>query len=310
MLKYKVKPIKGLPPLLKDFSRWLSTKEWGSVGNYNFERVDVIPLLPLGMDDGLLLPFLYLPDGGAVALWSGIKKTTASVVYLGSEGQTRTLALNVADFLGALALEKYPHEDLRPNDEETESKTAELIRWLTTKGLSKAVERIRKKSPVPPLKSDAFVAWVKSGNIKNQSGNTSAKNILLKKLNETLAAHLPEKIKKSADIYASHSLDVCFADNWIKMSELPGLSPNKSDKVLAPLVPLFQAWRQEEIARGELYFIAEFRIFNGKVDRILNNNRNVYVAELFKTVPAKNFKADLKLCPKTEITKWLKEKLK
>lgn len=97
-----------VPTLLASFADWLATQEHGAVGFFDALKIERIPS-PWDEPNAKRLQrsgysFLHLPDRSLLALLeTGTKDAPRAVVLLGSEGEAKTLASSLEDFLFLLS---------------------------------------------------------------------------------------------------------------------------------------------------------------------------------------------------------------
>lgn len=148
-----LEPIDGrdVPALLTAFGAWLGTQTHGSLGYFDALKIDhVPPTWHEGAADRLekaAFTFLNLGDGSLLALLdTGRAKAPRAVVLLDSEGEARTVATSLEEFLHLLAKGETGVGDL--DDEEATGRSA-LAAWLG-----------EKKVKAPKAKDFDFQAWL------------------------------------------------------------------------------------------------------------------------------------------------------
>lgn len=142
---------RGVPPLLTAFGAWLGTQTHGSLGYFDALKLErVPPTWHEGAADRLekaAFTFLNLADGSLLALLdTGRPKAPRAVVLLDSEGEARTVATSLEQFLHLLAKGETGVGDL---DDEEASGRAALTAWLG-----------EKKVKAPKAKDFDFQAWL------------------------------------------------------------------------------------------------------------------------------------------------------
>jgi hypothetical protein len=122
-----------LPPLLKELGAFVATKRHGSLGWFDALATEEIPRTWDEANAERLaragFVFLALPEGSLLALFdTGAKKTPPAVVLFGSEGELRTVADGLEEFLHLWADGATGITEL--DDEEAAAGRAELAAWL------------------------------------------------------------------------------------------------------------------------------------------------------------------------------------
>lgn len=156
MAKYTVKlsaAPKGheVPPLLANVGAWVRKQPHGKLGWFDALAAEAIPKEwnPEKADrlrrDAFA--FLHLPDGSLLALVNTGAKTPAAVALLGSEGEARTVANSLEEFLSLWSRGETEIADL--DDEEGASGRKELAAWLK-----------ENKVKAPKAKDFDFAAWL------------------------------------------------------------------------------------------------------------------------------------------------------
>ncbi|MCX5747187.1 MAG: hypothetical protein NT062_32355 [Proteobacteria bacterium] len=138
MAKYTVKmaPPKGheLPPLLRDVGAWIAKQEHGALGWFDGMIAEKIPK-EWSPEHATLLQkrgfvFLTLGEGSMLALLdTGVKAAPPAVVLLDSEGDRRTVATSLEEFLSLWSRGETDVDDL--DDEEAGAKGRKALGvWL------------------------------------------------------------------------------------------------------------------------------------------------------------------------------------
>ncbi|WP_164016641.1 hypothetical protein [Pyxidicoccus trucidator] len=156
MAKYTVKlsaAPKGheIPTLLKDVGGWVGKQTHGTLGWFDALEAQAIPK-EWNPDKAARLrrdafAFLSLPDGSLLALVNTGAKAPPAVALLGSEGEARTVANSLEEFLTLWSTGETEVDDL--DDEDGASGREALAAWLKAK-----------KVKVPKAKSFDFAAWL------------------------------------------------------------------------------------------------------------------------------------------------------
>lgn len=206
-VKLKAAP-KGheLPALLKDFGAWLVQQPYGGVGWFELDA-QAVPG-PFGDADHTLLTknawcFGWLPDGSMLALITGIKP--APVVLFGSEGELVTVATSLEAFVQALATGRTGVSDL--DEDEGQSKRAELAEWLTARKLKVPSAKPFKLKPYlealqPPKVADSPAVKKLPPNIRQLVSvlGQNATEAATRKTITSLGLKVPAKPKPNATI--------------------------------------------------------------------------------------------------------------
>ncbi|EPX57204.1 hypothetical protein D187_006958 [Cystobacter fuscus DSM 2262] len=156
MAKYTVKLSKAprgheVPPLLEDVGDWMGQQLHGTLGWFDALVAEAIPKEwnPEKADrlrrDAFA--FLSLPDGSLLALVNTGAKAPHAVALLGSEGEARTVANSLEEFL--LLWSRGETEIAELDDEEGASGRKALASWLKAK-----------KVKAPKAKDFDFAAWL------------------------------------------------------------------------------------------------------------------------------------------------------
>ncbi|WNG18189.1 hypothetical protein [Cystobacter fuscus] len=156
MANYTVKltkPPRGheVPPLLKDVGDWMGQQTHGTLGCFDALVAEAIPREwnPEQADQLRrdAFAFLSLPDGSLLALVNTGANAPHAVALLGSEGEARTVANSLEEFL--LLWSRGETEIHELDDEEGASGRKALASWLKAK-----------KVKAPKAKSFDFAAWL------------------------------------------------------------------------------------------------------------------------------------------------------
>ncbi|MFP2905364.1 hypothetical protein ACLESD_09970 [Pyxidicoccus sp. 3LFB2] len=156
MAKYTVKLSKApkgheVPSLLADFGAWVSKQSHGALGWFDGLTARTIPKEwnPEQAERlrGNAFSFLDLPDGSLLALLNLGAKAPPAVVLLGSEGEARTVANSLEEFLKLWSRGETEIDDL--DDEEAASGRQALAAWLKAQ-----------KVKAPKAKAFDFAAWL------------------------------------------------------------------------------------------------------------------------------------------------------
>ncbi|QSQ26798.1 hypothetical protein JY651_18590 [Pyxidicoccus parkwayensis] len=159
MTKYTVKlsaAPKGhvVPPLLSDVGDWVRTQQHGTLGWFDALAAEAIPKewSPEKADRlrREAFSFLSLPDGSMLALVNPGAGAPPAVALLGSEGEARTVANSLEEFLTLWSKGETDITDL--DDEEAASGRKALAAWLK-----------EKKVKAPKVKDFDFTAWLDGG---------------------------------------------------------------------------------------------------------------------------------------------------
>lgn len=136
-----------IPPLLTAFGEWLEERTYGAVGYFEL----IAAAAPAEWDPKLAdrlretMPFLTLPDGSLLVLVKHGERSP--VALLGSEGETRTVAPSLGDFLLDLAA---ADTDIMELDDEDATDRDDLAAWLE----ENEVARVK----APPFDFSAWLA--------------------------------------------------------------------------------------------------------------------------------------------------------
>lgn len=148
-----LQPIEGrdVPPLLTAFGAWLGTQKRGALGYFDTLRIERVPRTwHEGAADRLeraAYVFLGMGDGSMLALLdTGRPKAPLAVVLLDSEGEARTVATSLEEFLHLFAKGETGVPDL--DDDEATGREA-LAAWLA-----------ENKIKAPKAKDFDFQAWL------------------------------------------------------------------------------------------------------------------------------------------------------
>jgi hypothetical protein len=152
--KVKLSPApKGheVPPLLAEFGAWVGTQSLGTLSGLEALEAEAIPkewnpekAERLRRD---AFAFLHLPDGSLLALVNTGARTPPAVALLGSEGEARTIANSIEEFLKLWSQGETDIHEL--DDEEGASGRKALAAWLK-----------EKKVKAPKEKDFDFAAWL------------------------------------------------------------------------------------------------------------------------------------------------------
>ncbi|MBN8227233.1 hypothetical protein JYK02_06875 [Corallococcus macrosporus] len=156
MANYTVKLSKApkgheIPPLLADLGAWVSKQPHGTLGWFDALEAEPIPKeWNPELADRLrrdAFAFLHLPDGSLLALVNPGAGAPWAVALLGSEGEARTVANSLEEFLLLWSQGETDLDDL--DDEEGASDRKALAAWLKAK-----------KVKAPKAKAFDFAAWL------------------------------------------------------------------------------------------------------------------------------------------------------
>jgi hypothetical protein len=156
MAKYTVKLSKAprgheVPPLLEDVGDWIGQQTHGTLGWFDALAAEAIPKEwnPEKADrlHRDAFAFLSLPDGSLLALVNTGAKAPHAVALLGSEGEARTVANSLEEFLTLWSQGETEIDEL--DDEDGASGRKALASWLKAK-----------KVKVPKAKDFDFAAWL------------------------------------------------------------------------------------------------------------------------------------------------------
>ncbi|MFP2926422.1 hypothetical protein ACLESO_14620 [Pyxidicoccus sp. 3LG] len=156
MAKYTVKLSKApkgheVPPLLQDVGAWVGKQNHGTLGWFDALAAEAIPKEwnPEKADrlrrDAFA--FLHLPDGSLLALVNPGAKAPLAVALVGSEGEARTVANSLEEFLSLWSRGETEIDDL--DDDDGASGREALASWLK-----------EKKVKAPKAKDFDFSAWL------------------------------------------------------------------------------------------------------------------------------------------------------
>ncbi|WP_338867797.1 hypothetical protein [Myxococcus stipitatus] len=155
MTKYTVNlsvapPGHEVPPLLAKFGAWVAERDHGTLGAFDGLAAEAIPSEWSPEKADLLrraaFSFLSLPDGSLLVLVRTGGKPPFAVALLGSEGETRTVANSLEEFLSLWSKGETEVSEL---DGAEDSGRASLAAWLK-----------EKKVKVPKAKDFDFSAWL------------------------------------------------------------------------------------------------------------------------------------------------------
>ena len=185
-----------VPPLLREFGRFLLASTRGSLGYFDELGSEPLPDSYADDDDANdalraeLGIFLHLSEGSLLALWRHTAGQAPAVVLLGSEGELQNLAPTFEAFLHALAKSKTGVNDL---DETTDvpSRRADLAAWLKEKRV-----KGEKPSDKPPSFGKWFRATIKGAEKKREAEAKAAAKSKPKRQKPVLAS--PEEAAKHA----------------------------------------------------------------------------------------------------------------
>ncbi|MFY0567497.1 hypothetical protein ACN28E_27240 [Archangium lansingense] len=156
MAKYRVKLSKAprgheVPQLLADVGDWVGQQTHGTLGWFDALAVEAIPKEwnPEKADRlrRNAFAFLSLPDGSLLALVNTGAKAPHAVALLGSEGEARTVANSLEEFLIQWSQGETEIDEL--DDEDGASGRKALASWLKAK-----------KVKAPKAKDFDFAAWL------------------------------------------------------------------------------------------------------------------------------------------------------
>lgn len=140
-----------IPPLLRDVAAFVGKQKHGSLGWFDALSVAPIPK-EWSVEAAERLrangfAFLHLPDGSQLALMKADGKAPAAVVLLGSEGEARTVADSLEEFLTLWAKGATEISDL---DDDDASGRKALAAWL----------KANKVKPPKVARSFDFESWL------------------------------------------------------------------------------------------------------------------------------------------------------
>ncbi|GMU00140.1 hypothetical protein KH5H1_42590 [Corallococcus caeni] len=156
MANYTVKLSKApkghaIPPLLAEVGAWVGKQSHGTLGWFDALEAEPIPKEWLPEEAERLrrdaFAFLHLPDGSLLALVNPGAGAPWAVALLGSEGEARTVANSLEEFLMLWSKGETELDDL--DDEEGASERKALAAWLKAK-----------KVKAPKAKDFDFAAWL------------------------------------------------------------------------------------------------------------------------------------------------------
>ncbi|RUO88616.1 hypothetical protein D7Y11_34570 [Corallococcus sp. AB018] len=156
MANYTVKLSKApkgheIPPLLADVGAWIGKQSHGTLGWFDALSAEPVPKEwnPEKADrlHRDAFAFLQLPDGSLLALVNPGADAPWAVALVGSEGEARTVANSLEEFLALWARGETEVSDL--DDEEGASGRKALAAWLKAK-----------KVRAPKAKDFDFAAWL------------------------------------------------------------------------------------------------------------------------------------------------------
>ncbi len=190
-----LQPVDGhdVPPLLGAFGAWLATQTRGSLGYFDSLATEPVPpTWHEGAADRLhkdAFTFLSLGDGSLLALIdTGRPKAPRAVVLLDSEGEARTVATSLEEFLRLLAKGETGVGDL---DDEAAAGRGALAAWLDENTVK-----------APKAKDFDFQAWL-DGQPEAEAAPATAP---ARAPSEALQA-LPPKLRALADLVGRRADD-------------------------------------------------------------------------------------------------------
>ncbi|RKI45655.1 hypothetical protein D7Y27_09905 [Corallococcus sp. AB004] len=140
-----------VPPLLQKVGEWVGTQAHGTLGWFDGLLAEAVPEEwdPAKADRlrASAFSFLHLPDGSLLLLVKPGGKAPAAVALLGSEGETRTVANSLEEFLALWSQGETDISEL--DDEEAGSGREALAAWLK-----------KHKVKAPKAKEFDFSAWL------------------------------------------------------------------------------------------------------------------------------------------------------
>ncbi|NMO22955.1 hypothetical protein HPC49_45400 [Pyxidicoccus fallax] len=146
----------AIPPLLADVGAWVGQQPHGSLGGFDALTAEAIPTEWSPEHSERLrreaFAFLGLPDGSLLVLVNAGAKAPPAVGLLGSEGEIRTVANSLEEFLHLWSRGETDIHEL--DDEDGASGRKALAAWLKAK-----------KVKVPKAKDFDFAAWLDGGRI-------------------------------------------------------------------------------------------------------------------------------------------------
>lgn len=188
---------RDVPPLLDAFGVWLATQKRGALGYFDALRIEAVPRTwHEGAADRLekaAYVFLTMGDGSMLALLdTGRAKAPRAVVLLDSEGEARTVATSLEEFLHLFAEGETGVLDL--DDDEATGREA-LAAWLA-----------EKKVKAPEAKDFDFQAWL-DGDAEAEAAPVAA---AAREPSEALLA-LPPKLRALAALVGLRADDPAVA---------------------------------------------------------------------------------------------------
>lgn len=162
----------ALPPLLTQVGTWIKKQKQGSLGWFDvFGGVEAIAKQ---WDEGNAerlrksgFVFLSLPDGSMLALLATGTNAPPAVVLLGSEGDRRTVANSLEEFLAVWAKGETEIDEL--DDEDGEAGRALLGKWLEEHEVK-----------APKAGDFDFQAWLDGGSAKSAAPVAATKPLVRK----------------------------------------------------------------------------------------------------------------------------------
>jgi hypothetical protein len=149
-----------IPPLLADVGAFVAKQKHGSLGWFDALAAEAIPKEWMSEKTAQLqksgFAFLHLPEGSMLALVNG------AVALLGSEGDARTVANSLEEFLLLWSKGDTEIDDL--DDEDGSSGRKALAAWLKDK-----------KVKAPKAKSFDFLAWLEGETVAKPAPVKAAK---------------------------------------------------------------------------------------------------------------------------------------
>ena len=140
-----------VPALLQDVGAWVKKQEHGSLGWFDVLGTEAIPKEWDEANAARLqksgFAFLSLPEGSLLALLTTGAKSPPAVVLLGSEGDRRTVANSLEEFLALWSNGETEISEL--DDEDAADGRGLLAKWLKAK-----------KVKAPKTKDFDFQAWL------------------------------------------------------------------------------------------------------------------------------------------------------
>ncbi|WP_257460446.1 hypothetical protein [Archangium lipolyticum] len=140
-----------IPPLLADVGAWIGKQPHGTLGWFDALEATAIPKEWNPEKENRLrrdaFAFMSLPDGSLLVLVNTGVKAPPAVALLGSEGEARTVANSLEEFLKLWSQGETEIHEL--DDEEGASGREALASWLKAK-----------KVKAPRAKTFDFAAWL------------------------------------------------------------------------------------------------------------------------------------------------------